>query len=60
MTFRINDNNEKKLDHKENDESFKKFCEENKNNDKIEYVDKKRNRKGVLQLWEIHYKDLEE
>ena len=59
MTFKIIDDNKKKVDHKENDESFLKFTKESKNDSTINYIKKIRNLKGELIFWEIHFKDID-
>ena len=56
MKLKIYDHSELKIKNKIRDESFKKFCDENKDNEKIDYLDVKRNSKGEIILWEIHNK----
>lgn len=57
MTLKIIDEQEIKIKNKTRDDSFKKFCDENKNNKDIEKVNVVRNTKGEIVLWEIHKKN---
>ena len=58
MKLKIYDHSELKIKNKIRDESFKKFCDENKDNEKIDHLDVKRNSKGEIILWEIHHKKI--
>jgi hypothetical protein len=58
MTLKIIDESNEKKKNKVRDESFKKFCDENKNNKDIEKVNVVRNSKGEIVLWEIHTKEI--
>ena len=57
MVLKILDKQELKTKNKTRDDSFKKFCDENKNNKDIEKVNVVRNTKGEIVLWEIHKKN---
>jgi len=55
MTLKIYDLSEIKIKNKVRDNSFKKFCDENKDNKKINHVNVVRSIKGEIILWETHY-----
>jgi len=60
MALKIIDEHKIKTDNIIRDESFKDFCDENKDNKDIEKVNVVRNTKGEIVLWEIHHKVIEE
>ena len=60
MSLKIIDEHKIKTANTIRDESFKDFCDENKDNKDIEKINVVRNRKGEIVLWEIHHKVIEE
>jgi len=60
MALKIIDEHKIKTDNIIRDESFKDFCDENKDNKDIEKVNVVRNTKGEIVLWEIHHKIISE
>ena len=57
MVLKILDKQELKTKNKTRDDSFKKFCDENKTNKDIIHINVIRNTKGEIVLWEIHKKN---
>jgi hypothetical protein len=57
MTLKIYDLSEIKIKNNVRDNSFKKFCDENKDNKKINHVNVVRSIKGEIILWEIYKKN---